>query len=99
MNLPFRNIWCVDFEYRQPDGELPAVHCLVAVELRTGRLVRQWFDEFTDTPPYDIGPDSLAEITQVAAASVSQIRHLQITEDLLQWRVGDSYYNDNGRHT
>ena len=42
--LPFREAWCCDFEYSAPDGERPAVRCLVAVEYHTGRAVRLWLD-------------------------------------------------------
>jgi DNA polymerase I len=57
--LPFSTIWCVDFEFGAAPGERPDVRCLVAKELRTGRLVQMWRDELGERPPYDIGPDSL----------------------------------------
>jgi DNA polymerase I len=56
---PFREIWCVDFEFAAVPGERPDPACLVARELRSGRTVRLWVDEFGDRPPYSIGPDSL----------------------------------------
>jgi DNA polymerase-1 len=55
----FKEIWCVVFEFGAGRGERPVPVCLVALELRTGRLVRQWLDEFGATPPYDIGRDAL----------------------------------------
>ena len=58
-DLPFREVWAVDFEFAAPDGERPKPICLVARELKMGRLVRQWEDEFGPLPPYSIGPDSL----------------------------------------
>jgi DNA polymerase I len=52
-DLPFREIWAVDFEYypgrglnnggREGDAVTPL--CLVAREMRSGRLVRLWQDE------------------------------------------------------
>ena len=45
-DLPFREVWAVDFEFAAPDGERPKPICLVARELRMGRLVRQWEDEW-----------------------------------------------------
>lgn len=54
----FKNIWLVDFEFCQPEGEKPAVVCMVAREFFTGRLLRRWRDELA-TPPFDMGPDSL----------------------------------------
>jgi DNA polymerase-1 len=59
VNWPYREIWLVDFEFVALPGERPSPVCLCALELRTGRLVRQWRDEFGLTPPYSIGPDAL----------------------------------------
>jgi DNA polymerase I len=59
VNWPYREIWLVDFEFIALPGERPNPVCLCALELRTGRLVRQWRDEFGRTPPYSIDPDAL----------------------------------------
>jgi len=58
--LPFREIWVVDFEFNHPDGEgLPiVVFCMVAWELRSGRKIRLWQNQFSD-PPYSLSRDSL----------------------------------------
>jgi DNA polymerase family A len=48
----YEEIWIADFEFRAPAGERPEPVCLVARELRSGRVVRQWRAEFTDHPPY-----------------------------------------------
>ena len=57
----FREVWAVDTEYKADGGERPDVHCLVAKELKSGRLIRCWADELRllDAPPYAIGPDAL----------------------------------------
>ena len=57
----FREIWLVDFEFRQPDGERPTPVCMVARELRTGRTLREWGDRLAamPRPPFPIGADSL----------------------------------------
>lgn len=57
--LPYREIWAVDFEFVGKPGERPDPACLVAWELRRGRKLRLWRDEFGDAPPYEIGPDAL----------------------------------------
>ena len=36
----FAKIWLPDFEFRQPDGELPEVKCMVAREWYSGELIR-----------------------------------------------------------
>ena len=58
-DLPFREVWAVDFEFSAPDGERPKPICLVARELKTGRTIRQWENEFGPLPPYPTSPDSL----------------------------------------
>jgi DNA polymerase family A len=66
-DLPFREIWCVDTEfYPGPglanggrDGDASTPLCLVAKELRTGRIIRQWQDEFGPFPPYRLDGDAL----------------------------------------
>ena len=57
----FSSIWCVDFEFRAPDGERLDPVCLVARELHTGQLIRIWRDELLTLakPPYPTGTDSL----------------------------------------
>ena len=68
--LPFAEIWAVDFEYVAEPGENPSAVCLVAWELRTGRRIRLWRDEFGDLPPYPTGPDTLV-VAYYASAEVS----------------------------
>jgi DNA polymerase-1 len=56
----FRTVWFVDFEFRADPGERPNPVCLVARELHSNRLVRQWLtDETPNHPPFDVGTDSL----------------------------------------
>jgi DNA polymerase-1 len=58
--LPFSEVWVVDSEYYPGpgfanggrDGDAPTPLCVVAIEMRTGRVVRQWQGEFTPLPPY-----------------------------------------------
>jgi hypothetical protein len=68
--LPFTEIWAVDFEYVAKPGENPEPVCLVAWELRSGRKVRLWQDQFGPTPPYSTGPNSLF-IAYYASAEIS----------------------------
>src|SRR5260370_29549195 len=60
-SLPFREVWCGDFEFSAPDGERPAVRCLVAREYHTGRLIRLWLDgePAPPWPPFATGPEVL----------------------------------------
>ena len=66
-DLPFHEIWCVDTEFYPGAGLANgAVHgdamtplCLVALEMRSGRLIRLWQDELSRFPPYRLDNDAL----------------------------------------
>ena len=48
MNSPldsYEEIWLVDFEFQQTDGENPEPLCMVASELHSGRTLRFWREE------------------------------------------------------
>ena len=57
----FRQVWFVDFEYQANDGETPTPWCVVAKELGSGRVVRQWLGDLDrpQVPPFSFGPDIL----------------------------------------
>jgi DNA polymerase-1 len=51
-DLPFVEIWLIDFEFVARLGGRPEVVCLVAHELRSARTLRLWCDELGSAPPY-----------------------------------------------
>jgi hypothetical protein len=65
--LPYNEIWVVDTEFcpgrglanggRNGDPITPV--CVVALELRSGRFIRQWYGEFSPFPPYRLDADAL----------------------------------------
>jgi DNA polymerase-1 len=57
--LPFRELWAIDFEYRAVPGDRPVPVCLVAKELRSGRLLRLWRDQLPARPPFPVDQDTL----------------------------------------
>jgi DNA polymerase I len=65
--LPFEEIWAVDYEfYPGPglanggrDGDIPTPLCLCAIEMRSGRVVHQWQDEFGACAPYRLDAGAL----------------------------------------
>ena len=61
MDLPYDEIWLVDFEFRAPNGGRPLPICVVARELYSGRLVRLFGEQLRQRsiPPYSITPDAL----------------------------------------
>ena len=76
----FKQVWLVDFEFRDSGDSNPQVHCLVAREFRTGRTLRM-FNPSGD-PPFDLGPDSL----YVSYYAIAEMRcHLA-----LGWPVPDN---------
>ena len=65
--LPFREIWIVDTEfYPGPgkanggvDGDPITPLCLVALEMRSNRVIRLWQNELGPFPPYRLDGDAL----------------------------------------
>ena len=57
----FREIWCVDFEFRADPGERPWPVCMVAQEVKTGKVIRLWRNELLalSRAPFDVGTDTL----------------------------------------
>ena len=69
--IPFRQIWCVDFEFRAHSGERPWPVCMVARELRSGRELRLWREELLalSSAPFDTGPEALV-VAYLASAEL-----------------------------
>jgi hypothetical protein len=59
MLATYREIILADFEFEIGPGERPVPVCLVAKELRSGRIHRIFQDQFGAAPPYPSGPDVL----------------------------------------
>ena len=66
-DLPFHEIWCVDTEFYPgaglangaTHGDAMTPLCLVALEMRSDRLVRLWQDEVGQFAPYRLDGDAL----------------------------------------
>lgn len=58
--IPPHKTWLVDFEFHQPDGEVPRPICMVARNFATGETIRVWlWDEKGASCPVPLGPESL----------------------------------------
>jgi hypothetical protein len=57
--LPFREVWTLDFEFIAEPGALPVPVCMVARELRSGRLLRLWQDQLPAHPPFPVDERAL----------------------------------------
>lgn len=57
----YRQVWACDFEFRALPGDKPEVHCMVAREYWSDRLIRMWADELVELrePPFPIDAESL----------------------------------------
>src|SRR5262249_30033795 len=56
----FREVWSLDTEFRQPDGERPTAICLTARELFSDRVVQRWlWDKPNPRPPFAAGTGTL----------------------------------------
>ncbi len=70
-NLPFQQVWLLDFEFQSLPGERPQPVCLVAREVRTGQTFRLWQDEMKQSlPPFPVGRDCCF-LAYYASAEVS----------------------------
>ena len=81
MNADFREVWCVDFEYSQSEGEQPKPICMVARELLSGRETRLRQPELrkVSTQPYIFDEEALF----VAYGAVAELRcHLALNWQL-----------------
>jgi DNA polymerase-1 len=68
--LPFKSIWVIDFEFISRAGERPEPVCLVGWELRTGKKIRLWRNQFGPVPPYPIDATTLV-VAYYASAEIS----------------------------
>jgi hypothetical protein len=72
----YRQVWSIDFEFRQPEGERPCPLCMVARDLVSGETVRRWFDDpETRRCPFACD-DREAFVTYYAIAEMSCFRVL-----------------------
>jgi DNA polymerase-1 len=67
--LPYHEIWCVDFEFVAGSGCRPDPVCLVAHELKSGRTIRLWRNQFGSSPPYAVD-DSALFVAYYASAEI-----------------------------
>ena len=66
-----KNCWLVDFEFHQPDGELPRPVCMVARNFHTGENHHLWlWDDSPATLPFPLDEDALY-VSYLASAELS----------------------------
>lgn len=68
-------VWVVDFEFIQREGESPTPICFVAQNIETGQIVKQWIDEDENT----VCPFDLVDCIYVAYAAAAEMScHLSL---------------------
>lgn len=57
----FTEVWSVDFEFNQLEGERHRPVCMVALEVRTGREIRLWREDLHQlrAAPFNVGENAL----------------------------------------
>jgi len=97
----FSEIWCLDFEFRADPGEPPWPVCMVAQELKSGRILRLWRDELLalSQAPFDVGPDTLI-VAYFASAEIGCFLELgwPLPENILDLYV-EHRVETNGKST
>ena len=102
----FSEIWCLDFEFRSDPGERPWPVCMVAEELKSGRVLQLWRDDLLalSRPPFDVGPNALI-VAYFASAELGCFLELgwplpqNILDLYVEHRVetnGKKFLSDNG---
>jgi hypothetical protein len=88
-DLPFAEVWAFDFEFfGTENGDRPTVVCLVARELRTGRIIHRWEDE--------LGPDLTGSTVRHCLLASSAMPNAAVTSAAAgQCRRGSSTCRPN----
>jgi DNA polymerase I-like protein with 3'-5' exonuclease and polymerase domains len=92
-SLPFAKIIACDFEFLEPPGERPTPVCMVARELRTGREIRMWQDEFTSESPFPTDESALF----VAYAASAELKCMRVLGWPMPQRILDPYVEFRAR--
>lgn len=73
----FNEVWTLDFEFAAPDGNRPVPHCMVAREVKSGRLVRLWQDDMASHgPPFDPGREDVVFVAFYSSAEIGCFKAL-----------------------
>jgi hypothetical protein len=65
----WQEVWCLDFEFGQPPGDIVEPRCMVAREIFTGETIRAWADDLAAMKAPPFGVDSTRLIVAYNASS------------------------------
>lgn len=73
-DLPFQDIYAIDFEFFGNDGDIPKIVCMVTQNIKTMEISRVWCDQLLEmkTPPFILGENTLL-ITYFAPAEIQSM--------------------------
>ena len=73
-DLPFKNIYAIDFEFYGNDGDIPKIVCMVMQNIKTMEISRMWYNQLLEmkTPPFNMGENALL-ITYFAPAEIQSM--------------------------
>lgn len=73
-DLPFQNIYAIDFEFFGNDGDVPTIVCMVIENIKTNKISRIWRDQLLKmkNPPFKMGENTLL-ITYFAPAEIQSM--------------------------
>ena len=82
-DLPFQNIYTIDFEFYGNDGDIPKIVCMVIQNIKTMKISRVWHDQLLEmkTPPFNMGENTLL-ITYFAPAEIQSMLALDWSTDV-----------------
>jgi DNA polymerase-1 len=82
-DLPFQNIYAIDFEFYGNDGDIPKIVCMVTQNIKTMEISRVWHDQLLKmkTPPFNMGENALL-ITYFAPAEIQSMLALNWSTDV-----------------
>ncbi len=82
-DLPFQNIYAIDFEFYGNDGDIPNIVCMVMQNIKTMEISRVWHDQLLEmkTPLFNMGENALV-ITYFAPAEIQSMLALNWSTDV-----------------
>jgi DNA polymerase-1 len=82
-DLPFQNIYAIDFEFYGNDGDIPKIVCMVMQNIKTMEISRMWYNQLLEmkTPPFNMGENALL-ITYFAPAEIQSMLALNWSTDV-----------------
>ena len=77
-DLPFQDIYAIDFEFFGNDGDIQKIVCMVTQNIKTMEISRVWCDQLLEmkTPPFIMGENTLL-ITYFAPAEIQSMLALE----------------------